>query len=235
MGVENVQVAQAPDSGERRKNEPGLLQVLTLVVWLTWAAIGVIGLLTAHARPRPGQEPNPLPPLQAELVNVELTDEPPIEIAAAAPSPADESEPPPPEADVPPLPAVALPSPAIAFAVPVEGPVRIVGAREANPARLPMARAVVHRLAYGQDDGGQPRPDYPEEAQAAGQEGVVVIRFMVDANGRVVSAEVATPSPWPSLNQAALRTVRDRWHFAAGMLRPHDLYDKPFRFQLNRQ
>jgi len=234
LAVENVQVAQAPDTGERRTNEPGLLQVLTLVVWLTWAAIGVIGLLTSHAHPRPAQEPNP-PPLQAELVNVELTDEPPVEVAEAAPSPPDALEPPPPEADVPPLPAVALPSPAIAFAVAVEGPVRIVGAREANLATLTTARPVVHQLAYGQDDAGQPRPDYPEEAQAAGQEGVVVIRFTVDANGRVVSAEVATPSPWPLLNQAALRTVRDQWHFPAGMFRPHDLYDKPFHFQLNRQ
>ena len=231
MALENVQVAQAPDTCDRRANEPGLLQVLTLVVWLVWAAIGVIGLLTSHARPRPQQEPPPIPPLQAELVNVELTDEPPIEVADAAPAPADESEPPPPEADVPPLPAVALPSPAIAFAVPIEGPARIVAAAQANLARVPITPRSAQRITFGVGEGKQPAPLYPEQAQREGQEGVVGIRFTVGPDGRVQSAEVSSPSPWPLLNQSALRTVRDQWRIAPGASPLKEVF---IRFKINQ-
>lgn len=229
--MEYVQSAKSPETGYARSSDPSLLQVLTLVVWLVWAAIGVIGLLTSHARPRPRQEPPPIPPLQAELVNVELTDEPPVEVADAAPAPADESEPPPPEADVPPLPAVALPSPTIAFAVPIEGPVRIVAPTNANLARVPIGPRPAQRITFGIGEGKQPAPLYPEQAQREGQEGVVGIRFTVGPDGRVLAAEVSSPSPWPLLNQSALRTVRDQWRIAPGA---NPLKEVFIRFKINQ-
>ena len=60
---------------------------------------------------------------------------------------------------------------------------------------------------------GNIRPPYPSEALARGSEGVVTLRVVVDENGAVRSANVETSSGDASLDQSALTTVRDRWHF----------------------
>ena len=57
------------------------------------------------------------------------------------------------------------------------------------------------------------RPPYPPEALARGIEGVVTLRVVVDEDGAVRSAKVETSSGDASLDQSALTTVRDRWHF----------------------
>jgi protein TonB len=67
------------------------------------------------------------------------------------------------------------------------------------------------RLAAGR----MPPPSYPSEARRKGQKGTVVIEFVVDTNGRVISAYAKSPSPWPLLNDEAVRTVR-RWKFPPG-------------------
>ena len=51
-------------------------------------------------------------------------------------------------------------------------------------------------------------PNYPMSARRAGQEGKVVVQFTVDDRGYVVDATVLSPSPYPALNEEALRTVR---------------------------
>ena len=63
--------------------------------------------------------------------------------------------------------------------------------------------------------GTMPKPNYPREAQRRGQEGGVLVEFTIDASGRVVSAEAVKPSRWPLLNREAIRAVR-RWKFPAG-------------------
>lgn len=67
------------------------------------------------------------------------------------------------------------------------------------------------RLAAGR----KPQPAYPEVARRRNQEGSVTVAFTVGADGSVVSARVERPSPWPLLDDAAVRGVR-RWRFAAG-------------------
>jgi protein TonB len=67
------------------------------------------------------------------------------------------------------------------------------------------------RLAAGR----MPAPSYPSEARRKGQTGTVVIEFTVDSSGRVISAYAKSPSPWPLLNEEAVRTVR-RWKFPPG-------------------
>ena len=57
------------------------------------------------------------------------------------------------------------------------------------------------------------RPPYPPEALARGIEGLVTLRVVVDDDGAVRSAKVETSSGDASLDQSALTTVRDRWHF----------------------
>lgn len=51
-------------------------------------------------------------------------------------------------------------------------------------------------------------PVYPASAKRQGQQGRVVVQFTVDERGNVVDARVTGPSPYPLLNQEALRTIR---------------------------
>jgi TonB family protein len=60
---------------------------------------------------------------------------------------------------------------------------------------------------------------------------VVTIRFSVGEDGRVISAEAVSPSPWSMLNDAALRVVRGRWRFREGSPR---LYEVAIRFELTK-
>lgn len=223
-------------------SESRLVPVLTLVLWVSCALIGTIGFVLPYARPLIAKaQPASM---QVEMLNVELTSAPLADIAP--PKMANSSIAPPPTAQPilqPQLPqpvAVALPSPAVAFAVPVEGPTRIV---EASQASYSAARAddnavttasapVVETLIYGQGEGKQPAPEYPLRAQREGQEGVVGILFTVGENGRVISVEVDKPSPWPMLNNSALRTVRREWKFASGTPRTYRI---DFRFVLPKE
>lgn len=170
-------------------------------------------------------------PTQVEMLNVELTHDP---LPDFEPPPAHAAVvPPSPDALVQPQSAqavaVAMPSASIAFALPVEGPVRVVSAAQAGYSRAesPSAHAVaapaVQKITFGQGAGKQPAPMYPRAAQDAGQEGVVNVRFVVAENGRVTAAEAVAPSPWPMLNDSALRTIRNRWRFAAGNLRAYEV------------
>jgi protein TonB len=66
--------------------------------------------------------------------------------------------------------------------------------------------------------GANVRPTYPAEALARGIEGVVMLRVVVGENGAVRSVKVETSSGDASLDQSALTTVHDRWHFEPGLL-----------------
>ena len=61
--------------------------------------------------------------------------------------------------------------------------------------------------------GGNVLPPYPPEALARGIEGVVTLRVVIDEEGAVQSAKLETSSGDAALDQSALATVRDRWHF----------------------
>lgn len=210
--------------------------LLTLVLWIFCLTIGIVGFVVPYTRPKiPAAAP---PPVQAELIKVELTEsEPPPEIV---PQPATVPQPtamkPIEIPQAPPMIAVAEPSPEVAFALPVEAPAKIVDVKSASASRpveqttrtAPVS-APVQTLTFGTGEGKQPAPEYPARARREGQEGVVLVRFTVGENGRVLSAEAATPSPWPLLNESAVRAVRERWRFAAGGLR---LYEVAIRFQM---
>lgn len=214
--------------------------VLTLVLWTGCLTIGALGFMLPYTRPQPpAKQPEPV---QAEILNVELTSDP-LPPPNIAPPPPDPSQPPPltdPEITppAPPMIAVAQPSPAIAFALPVEGPTRIVEANQAAyvapPAETrtaPVTAPPVQQLVHGQGEGRQPAPDYPPQALRAGQEGTVRVRFSVGDNGRVIAAEAAAPCPWGLLNTSAVRVVRERWRFPAGAIR---LYEVAIRFEIRK-
>lgn len=217
-----------------------LMPIVTLVLWLGCSLVSVLGLTMPYVRPLLAKaQPEPM---QVEMLNVELTSEPmpdlapPVASSLATPPPADAVAQP----QVPQPMAVALPSPAVAFAVPIEGATRIVEAAQASyntsaaikndvpaPTSLP-----VQTLTYGQGAGKQPAPEYPWRAQNEGQEGVVNVRFTVAENGRVLAAEAVNPSPWPMLNDSAVRTIRNRWRFSPGTARA---YEVAIRFVLPKE
>lgn len=58
-----------------------------------------------------------------------------------------------------------------------------------------------------------PPPPYPLQALRRGLTGEVVLRVLVDAQGRPVSAVVETSSGSKLLDNAALKFVLARWHF----------------------
>lgn len=55
-------------------------------------------------------------------------------------------------------------------------------------------------------------PQYPLHDRALGHEGTVVVLVQIDVGGVVSAAALATPSPFPGLNRAALQAVRS-WRF----------------------
>lgn len=212
------------ENSETRDDPPevSLVAVLTLVLWVGCLVVGLVGLL---AQSRPPAPPTTEPqPASVEPVTIET-----YLAVPAEPAPSLSDQPPAPDSpEAPPLPAVAAPSPAIAFALPVEGPYRTVNALDA----VPLAAPVVRQLTYGVGEGRQPQPDYPMEAQLAGQTGTVVVRFTVDASGRVSAAQAVSPSPWPLLNQAAVRSIRDTWRFGSGPIR---VWEVPIQYQSKPQ
>jgi protein TonB len=256
MSVMNVSRASAKDGTsrdpprqlnhhERDAEAPVILSIATLVIWLGCVAVGIGGFVLRYPRPSPPAKP--LTPVQAQLLNVEITREPlpsPDVEPPAAPPDAALSQPPPPmpaeprtAPSAPPLVGVATPNPAISFALPVEGPTRTVEPKRAAPvqpapvaATAPVARQVAQppadtprQLVFGEGEGKQPAPEYPREAVIARQQGTVGLRFSVDADGRVSNAEIRSPCHAPLLNQAAARTVRENWRFAPGPPRTFDV------------
>lgn len=231
-------IACAAGAPDLKVKPTSLVSVSTLVIWVFCLAVGVAGLLVPYGKPQ-ARQPEP-PPVVAEVLNVRLTPEPLQPPSSRVPA-SDLSKPPPLQPVVipltpPPLAAVAEPSPAVAFALPVGGPTRIVEAAQATPVNreettAPVDTPPVQAITYGQGEGRQPAPEYPRRAVREGQEGVVRIRFSVGEDGRVLSAIVGSPSPWPLLNNAALRVVRERWRFREGQPR---LYEVAIRFELTK-
>jgi periplasmic protein TonB len=216
---------------EPSDNTP-LTPVLTFVVWIVCLAIGLLGFLLPYSRlHRSTKAPKPV---NVERLVVELSKEPeappenerpPGSPSSTVPLPADAMAPPPI--------AVAQPSAAIAFAVPVEGPTRVVPFDQATYARpSSTAKPAVQRLTFGQGEGLQPSPEYPAQAIQQHQEGTVVVHLVVSESGQVSSAEATQPCLWPLLNEAALRAVRQQWRFPPGALR---VYEVAIHFQIATQ
>lgn len=96
--------------------------------------------------------------------------------------------------------------------LPSESPVSTApAARERSS--VPARPAAVTRDAQARD---QPAPDYPAAAQRAGEEGTVIVRVDVDANGKPTDVAVAQSSRSRELDRAALRAVR-HWTFEPAM------------------
>ncbi|MCL4788105.1 MAG: TonB family protein [Verrucomicrobia bacterium] len=210
------------------------LPALTLLLWVSCLLVGLLGFVLSYERPHARQVRDE--PLLAQQLQVDLSPSPPPDSEPQPPDPS--APPPPPDTFAPPAItrpiAVAQPSPAIAFALPVAGRTRVVEASRAeyvsgSVGNAQSAPPPVRQLTLGEGEGNQPKPNYPRQAERQRQEGTVVVRLSVGEDGRVLQAEAVESCPWPLLNEAALKVVRERWHFPAG---PARLYEVAIRFQI---
>jgi len=167
-----------------------LLQYAPAREALTAAAPIMVSLLTAQREvEKPRVEP-PKPKL--EPVKRRPVAPPRIVAPAEAPSPA-VAPPPPPE---PPK--------------PVEDSAPAVPAAPATPAVAPAPPVIPP--AFSADYLRNPAPAYPPASRRIGEQGRVVLRVLVGADGRPEQVDVRTSSGSPRLDAAALEAVR-RWKF----------------------
>lgn len=227
--------------GRRLYRWASLSDILTLANWPVVLFIGLTGFVVAYQRPMV-KDPEKVDTPPVEILEVELVADsvslvqdtfPPDTMSDMPPPIAPESAPP----AAPELISVADPS-QVAFALPVEGDVRLVDASEASyyapgdGTDQAMTSAIpTTRLTFGRGEGQQPAPRYPPKAVRQGQEGRVGITFVVGENGRVASAEATSPCSWRLLNREALRVVEERWRFSRGAIRRFEVF---IDFQLSR-
>lgn len=84
------------------------------------------------------------------------------------------------------------------------------------------------------DDLHNEPPEYPEESKAAGEQGVVILRVGVTADGQPASVNILRSSGYFHLDQAARRAVL-HWKFHPGMMAgipTSSAADVPVRFKL---
>jgi protein TonB len=115
-----------------------------------------------------------------------------------------------------PLPVVALVPPSLT-PMPVESPIRVIEASvvaAAPPTERIVAPPPVEVVPPRFDASylDNPAPLYPASAKRAGEEGRVLVRVLVSADGRAQSVEVAQTSGFTRLDAAAIDAVR-RWRF----------------------
>jgi len=213
-----------------------------------FAVIGVAGIfqpLFVLSAPAPVEKPfsvpvlfNPPPP------------QPTISQAVANDSAPQENSPEPVELpDI--IPAVTPMNAQVAFAVPVEGPVRLVAAKYAvpPPAKLKpiqappsdsgksggsgnvVGDAVEFQPTLG-DGGVYPRPTYPLWANRAGLEGDIMLEVRVSAGGVPVVVTVAKSTAARSLDDHTIQWLKKRWRFPVGAER---YYLVPFTYKLSNK
>lgn len=87
-------------------------------------------------------------------------------------------------------------------------PAPVVAAAEPAPVQAPVLEPPRADMAYLNN----PAPSYPAVSKRAGEQGRVLLRVRVDAQGQVEKVEVQATSGFARLDEAALSAVR-RWRF----------------------
>jgi protein TonB len=117
--------------------------------------------------------------------------------------------PPPPPVDLKEKPPVQVIAPDINITVPVEAPPPIQNVTtKAAPPPPPAPRAVVPGTPIKPISMPDVHDYYPEQARRDGQEGRAQVKVCVGANGKIVSAETATTSGFPALDEAAVKVAK---------------------------
>ena len=186
----------------QRLSPAGLATVITLhgIVLYALLQMNVIKL------------PVELPLLQVELLTPPAPELPKPEIVPPKPRPMEKRPVPRPEQEVAQL---AIPAEA-----PVAAPAIEVPAVPPAPTFAPMAPPAPpapSKPRFDADYLDNPKPVYPYVSRKLKEEGRVVLRVQVAANGLPISVELHASSGSERLDQAALETVR-RWKFIPARL-----------------
>ena len=165
------------------KHPTGLIIVVIMHVLLAWALVSGLAKKVVD---------------KVMVTETKVVDAPP---PPPPPPPKDLPPPPknlpPPPVYVPPPPVDVAPPPVVPqisttnVAPPVQAERRV---EQAPPPAPPAPPSIVARAAVINANDPSCKPDYPAAALRASVTGVSRIRFTVDANGKVTSAEVVTPS-----------------------------------------
>lgn len=124
--------------------------------------------------------------------------------------------PPPPPVDLKERPPVQVIAPDINITVPVETPPPIaIVTTKPTPPPPPAPRAIVPGTQLSLTSKPDVADYYPEQARREGQEGRPQIKVCVGANGKIVSAEVATSSGFPLLDEAGVKVAKASRYKAA--------------------
>jgi periplasmic protein TonB len=221
------------------------LNIGTLATWLSVAGFGTVGVVVREWQPAPA----PLFVEETRLLDEDFTlgdpgpPESAGETADTAPPQITETLPAPPElppvAEFSPLPEIPDLPPAAAKPAETQPKPR-PAAGSSSASRSASSRPSVNPGTGSSGSGGglsesarlaagrMPAPTYPAESRRKGQTGTVLVEFTVDSSGRVISAYAKSESPWPLLNNEAVRTVR-RWKFPPGGIMK---LQRPIVFQL---
>ncbi|MCH7269754.1 energy transducer TonB [Burkholderia gladioli] len=180
----------------------------------------------AKPEPRPERPPEPKPrPIEKPVVRKTaplLSSEAPAErsVAPAKTEAVKPVEPAPP----PPVPTPsAAPAPAPTPLAPAPGPNLLDTPKQISSAELKQLGCRI------------PRPDYPPKAKRLEQEGTVLVRLTIGADGAVKTARVARSSGYPLLDAAALTSIeagRCQPYTTAGIARAVEA-EQPIAFNLN--
>lgn len=207
-----------------RVTGPGVRWLLVLGIGLLhglaiWALQAGLGVRTVEA----------VVPVQvlADLLDNAPSPPPPASPPSASPAPAHAVPPAPVARPVKPMPTpapvqpptAALPEPAAAITA-VAAPAAVAPAPDPAPAAPVAASPVpaVPAIEKPSSDAAylrNPPPAYPPQSVRLGEQGQVVLRVFIEADGRASQAEILHSSGFERLDQVALQTVR-RWRYVPG-------------------
>lgn len=147
--------------------------------------------------PAPPQPPPPPPPAKSR---------PPLRAPAPAPAAVPPAEP-------AAAPSVAAPSPAPSILAPPS-----TAAPAPLPVAVPAPAPAPARVEQPSSDAAylnNPKPAYPALSRRLGEQGKVVLRVLIGADGTAQRAEIQSSSGYERLDQAALATVL-KWRYVPG-------------------
>lgn len=194
--------AMTAPHGDRGVSRIGLAVVVALHLLAFWALLrmGVFPL------------PAPLALLEVSLLAPPQPEAPPKPaIVPPKPRPVEKRPAPRPVRETAPL-ALPVDAPVAAAAPPVELPTV-----PPEPTFAPPAPPAPTQPRFDADYLDNPRPVYPALARRLGEQGRVLLRVRVAADGLPLDVELQAGSGSPRLDQAAIDTVR-RWKFVPARL-----------------
>jgi len=190
--------------------------------------VGLVGIKAPQIFQRPLAQATD--PIMVTLPPPEDQPPPPPEVMREQEQPQDTPQ------DMPrvtPVVAVA-PSENVTFAVPVTGLVAIAKSAWAATPPPPANLAPSGPTRFNQsptDGGSYPKPDYPALARRPENQyqGTVTLEIHVDPSGAVTLVKPLRSSGYSILDEAAVKTVKNRWQFPPGQAR---VLVGPITFQL---